>query len=420
MQIPRFGRFVQRNAWLLRNRNTLAIPHSRPRPRLLIDVSVISQRDAQTGIQRVVRALWSEITGGPSADFDIVPVFASSRHGYCEAPSDFLNDCPLAESLAPVTVRAGDIFLGLDLSAQFIPAYRQQLRRWRAAGVRINVVAYDLLPLMRPDFFLPRTVANFKRWFATVARVSDQIFCISRQVARDVREHLPGIQQSDGRRPAVRHLAIGADMSASRPSTGVTEELARLLDRMRFRPTILLVGTVEPRKGYCVALAAFDHLWRNFDGEAPDMVIAGKPGWKARNLQRQLREHPEHGRRLHWVSTVSDEGLCRLYEACRGLLMTSHAEGFGLPLLEAASHRRYALARDLPVFREHNLANVIFFEDDEPRILGEAILQLARRGSRDCPSSTLPTWSQSAEQLLADLGLSSGVPASQNSSAVAL
>lgn len=405
MGIPRFARLLQRTAWLQRHRADFTTRCCGDKRRLLIDISVISQRDAQTGIQRVVRAVWSELSRLQSSLFEVVPVFASSAAGYCEAPVGFLETGRRQVARVPVKVRPNDVFLGLDLSAQLLPDYRRQLRAWRRAGASINIVAYDLLPLMRGDFFDRRTVSNFKRWFEFVARDSDQVFCISRQVGRDVRERLRQLDRFTPGTPAIRYLQMGSDISASRPSAGIGDDVRQLLDRMRFRPTILLVGTVEPRKGYDVALDAFEYLWGNRGGDAPDMVIVGKPGWKTRPLQRRLRSHPEHGRRLHWLTSVSDEGLCRLYEASRGLLMASQAEGFGLPLIEAASHRRYVLARDLPVFREQNLPNASFFEDDDPQVLGQQILELSLKGLHPSPPAVLPTWSDSVHHLVADLGL---------------
>lgn len=416
MRISHLGSFLRRTAWLRRHHADFTASYLGAKPRLLIDVSVITQSDAQTGIQRVVRAVWSELSQSDCL-FDVVPVFATSVKGYCEANPDFLDVPIQPDRHLPLKPRCNDIFLGLDLSTQLIPAYRQQLKAWRNAGVSINVVAYDVLPLIYRDFFERRTVSNFTRWFQFVMNDCDQVFCISRQVSRDIREQLRRVDSDNRGSPAIRYLRMGSDMAASRPSAGIGDDAQQLLDRMQFRPTVLLVGTVEPRKGYDVALDAFEYLWSHFGGEAPDMVIAGKPGWKTAALQSRLRSHPEHGRRLHWIASVSDEGLCRLYEASRGLLMTSHAEGFGLPLIEAASHRRYALARDLPVFREQNLPNVSFFEDDTPQTLGREILHLASRGIHRSPQAVLPTWSESVEQLVADLGLAFGEHAAERTSA---
>ena len=216
-------------------------------------------------------------------------------------------------------------------------------------------------------------------------------------------------------------MKLCGDIAASRPTAGICDDVLRLLDRMRFRPTILMVGTVEPRKAYDVALGCFEHLWNKGMGEAPDLVIVGKPGWKTEALQRRIRGHAEHGRRLHWLDQVSDEGLCALYEACRGLLMTSHAEGFGgLPLVEAVGHRRHVLARSLLVFREQNLPNVSFFDDDSPEALGDLVLKLSAAGL-DRPKQTpnLPDWSESIHDLLMQLGLIDVIQAPEASRAIA-
>ena len=123
------------------------------------------EHDAQTGIQRVVRAVWSELRKHQSSHFDLTPVYATHRRGYCYAPIDFLENrgAPLPQE--PVCARLNDRFLGLDLAAQFLPKYRPQLRAWRAAGASIHLIVYDVLPLIRPDFFNPSTVGHFNCWF---------------------------------------------------------------------------------------------------------------------------------------------------------------------------------------------------------------------------------------------------------------
>jgi glycosyltransferase involved in cell wall biosynthesis len=147
-------------------------------------------------------------------------------------------------------------------------------------------------------------------------------------------------------------------------------------------------------------------LWRTGADNAPDLVIAGKPGWKTNALQRSIDTHPLQGKRIHWLKAASDEALCRLYGECAGLLIASYGEGFGLPLVEAAMFERKVLARDLPVFREQRLPNVTFFRDDDPAVLGAAIMELADpRKSRTAPVANLPTWSDCVDGLLREMGI---------------
>lgn len=391
-----------RNAWLWRNKSAFGKPAAAERPRLLVDVSGIIRHDAQTGIQRVVRAVWSELRNRSGDCFEALPVYATNTHGYCYAPVDFLESAKTQRSNEPVSARRGDKFLGLDLATHLLPKYRRQLRAWRAHGATVHMVVYDLLPLQHPEWFTPTLVGHFRKWYEVLADEADGAVCISDHVAFELRNRI----QHRGDRPLrVGRLQMGADISASVPSTGVCAETKLVLERLRFRPAILMVGTVEPRKGYDAAVAAFEFLWRTRP-DAPELVIVGKPGWKTKEFQATLRSHPELGRRLHWLEAVSDEALCLLYGACSGVLMASRGEGFGLPLIEAAMHRRHVLARDLPVFREQRLPNVIHFSDERPEALGAQLMELARLGQRQAaPCAQLAHWNDCVDGLLAELGL---------------
>jgi glycosyltransferase involved in cell wall biosynthesis len=403
--IRRIAAAGARNAWLWRNRSAFAEIGCAEQPRLLVDVSAIIRHDAQTGIQRVVRAVWSELSRRDGNGFVLQPVFASGSSGYCYAPAGFLGSkgSRIAE---PAKVWRGDKFLGLDLAAHLLPHYRRQLNAWKSNGATIHLLVYDLLPLLRPDWFTSASVSNFRKWYDVLKNDADQAICISDQVANDLRQRIAGGGQPG---PLIARIQMGADIAASVPSTGVSVEVSEVLDRLRFRPGVLMVGTIEPRKGYEAALAAFEWIWSNRSPDAPDLIIVGKPGWKTPGLQTKLREHPQAGGRLHWLTNVSDEALCKLYEASAGVLVASYAEGFGLPLLEANMFRRHVLARDLPVFREQRLSNVKFFDDDGVVALGNQVMQLVAAGKREAaPTAALPSWSQCVDELLRRLGIEDG------------
>jgi len=66
-----------RRAWSWWHRNSFRESFEAQRPRLLVDVSAVMKSDAQTGIQRVVRAVWSELNRRKDCAFEVVPVYAS-------------------------------------------------------------------------------------------------------------------------------------------------------------------------------------------------------------------------------------------------------------------------------------------------------------------------------------------------------
>lgn len=404
MQLSRIAAVAARHTWLWRNRRDFARSASGNVPRVLVDVSAIYRQDAQTGIQRVVRAVWAELRRRSGSEFEAIPVVATGTAGYCYADSGFLGQqCNVISSNV---ARAGptDIFLALDLAAHLLPKYRSQVRAWRRNGAAIKVVVYDLLPLTHPKWFTSTAVRNFRSWFRFLAAEADQAICISETVRGELRRML---SLTEGRSSLkLSRMELAGDIGASVPSVGVDSESAAVLERMRLRPSILMVGTVEPRKGYDFALSAFEHLWRTHPSAAPDLVIVGKPGWKTAPLQERIRSHSEHGRRLHWLTQVSDEALCKFYEHCRGVFVPSYDEGFGLPLIEAAMARRRVLARDLPVFREQSHSNLLFFDNDaDPPAVGEQLVKLTKLGRSTISDISLPSWKTCVDGLLRQIGI---------------
>jgi glycosyltransferase involved in cell wall biosynthesis len=402
-RVVRVADIGARRAWLWRNRFRFGCAGNNEQSRVLVDVSAIMRHDAQTGIQRVVRGVWSELSARNGDGFLAQPVYATNRQGYCYAPADFLESRPRRLKGEPVGLAPGDKFLGLDLSAHLLPKYRQQLRAWRKHGGSVHVVVYDLLPLERPEWFTEAASNHFRKWTELLASEVDDAICISDQVARQL-----GVKLNGTAGPRIGRLHMGADISASRPSTGLSNDVRAALERMRECPTILMVGTIEPRKGYEVALNAFEYLWQTNPADAANLVIVGKSGWMTSALQNRLLSHPDLGTRLSWLDRVSDEGLGLLYEAARGVLVTSRGEGFGLPLIEATTHRRHVLARDLPVFREQCLPNVLYFEDDSPPALARHLIDLLHASVRRPSAVDLPTWGDSVDRLLVEIGVGAG------------
>jgi glycosyltransferase involved in cell wall biosynthesis len=298
-----------------------------------------------------------------------------------------------------VTTGPEDKFLGLDLSTHLLPAYRKQLSAWTANGTCIALLVYDLLPLSRPEWFSARAVNSFRKWFEILKNDAHLAICISNEVAADFQRR---VESKQGRGPLIGTIRMGADIAASLPSIGLSPHARQFLERTRFRDYVLMVGTVEPRKGYHFALQVFEHLWRKSPNSAPDLVIAGKAGWKTGHLQQALRSHPQRGKRLHWLQDASDEALCRLYRGCSGVFVASYGEGFGLPLVEAAMFKKPVLARSLGVFCEHGLGNVSFFHDDSIDLVGDLLMQLGKRECR-IDRTTLPTWNTCVDDLLSQL-----------------
>lgn len=389
-----------------------AVSPAPPKRRLLVDVSNLIRSDARTGIQRVVRAMLGQLAQHSGSTYVLQPVFASRDHGYCLAqfdPADgrVIPARPDDADLFRLAVSPHDVFLGLDLAANIIPYVEDEFISWRRQGVSVNFVIYDLLPHLKPKWFQSSTVRNYRRWLGVLARQSDRCLCISQTVSKELAGLIPDMSRSNN--PWLIHpFPLGADLSASFPTSGLPTAMPELREWMTRHQVILCVGTVEPRKGHDQALAAVAHIWCNNPQSDIALLFVGRPGWMTGDLQRRIRQHPEFGQRLRWLECVSDELLGEIYGKVHSLLAVSRGEGFGLPIVEALGYGLPVLARDLPVFREIGSGMIAFFSEETARGLAARLLEWVESpcGSALAGSKKVPTWSESAIEVLRILGLS--------------
>jgi glycosyltransferase involved in cell wall biosynthesis len=97
-------------------------------------------------------------------------------------------------------------------------------------------------------------------------------------------------------------------------------------------PYVLFVGTVEPRKGLDVLLAAFAEV-AACDNEI-ELWIAGQAGWGTTSIDLAIATHP-YASRIKRLGFVAEAVLPALYRRARVVAYPSRGEGFGLPVLEA-------------------------------------------------------------------------------------
>ena len=374
------------------------------RHQLLVDITAIVNTDLKTGIQRVVRSVLWELLKTPPAGIHVEPVYCTGEDGYRYARKfmSTLLGCDADHwQDDPIETRPDDCLLGLDFDPSLISHHRSLFCDLRNRGVRIFFVVYDLLPILRPDCF-PKTAARpFQSWIETVTSVSEGLMCISRSVADELLTWLKGVDLGSRRPLKVGYFHLGADIAASLPTHGIEKGFEEALARMSKAPVFLMVGTVEPRKGHAQTLAAFEQLWAR--KVKARLVIVGTCGWMVEALSKRLRKHEQLGENLFWFEKATDEMLVQLYEQASAMVIASEAEGFGLPLIEAAQHKLPIIARDIPVFREIAGEHALYFSGTAPDDLARAIQRwLALFNKGEAPSAeNMPwqTWTDTADQI---------------------
>lgn len=373
--------------------------------RFYVDISTLVHADHATGIQRVTRAIGSELLKKSNSDYDFSYVMSYAGHEkfyHVTQKSDgFLLPRQGEESDFSVDFSCGDIVLILDLHPGSLISKNNFIQKLQLRGVAVAVVVYDLLPIEFPDYFVSELSLEFKSWLDVVA-LADHALCISRDVSIRLANYFSENKTTKNYFLKINHFSLGADIENSSPSMGMPIGAKKLIKQLKSTVSFLMVGTVEPRKAHGFVLDAFEELWNR--GFSCNLVIVGKRGWRNEELIKRLEGHEKKGSRLFWLEGISDEYLGRIYDSAKCLIAASLNEGFGLPLIEAAQHKLPIIARDIPVFREVAGEHAFYFDGLEPQDLAGAIERwLALYASGQHPrSDAMPwlTWAQSAQQLL--------------------
>lgn len=137
---------------------------------------------------------------------------------------------------------------------------------------------------------------------------------------------------------------------------------------------MLFVGTIEPRKNVSMLLEAYQQLQN-----PPPLVLVGRTGWLYEEIVKQIHQAQANGYAIIWRDDIRDEELVSLYQHAELLVLPSHYEGFGFPVLEAMACGTPAIAS--------NISSL-------PEVAGDSALLV--------PPSDLSAWVDAIKQGLTD------------------
>ena len=285
-----------------------------PAVRILLDYRPALRE--RTGVGEYAHQLAAALTGLLHAD-DELSLFSSSWKDRlmgtrvpgaqvidARVPVRVLNAAWHRLGWPPVEQFAGAIDIAHSMHPLLMPTRR---------AARI-VTVHDLDFLDHPE----RTRAEIRRDYASLspahAQRADAVVAVSRFTAAEVERRL-GV-------PGDRIFVVSSGAPAWTPRA-----------EQPSRGPILFVGTLEPRKNVGTLLDAYRLLLDRVP-DAPPLWLAGGAGNAAAPWLHAIAQPPLAGRVVH-LGYVADDRRHELYSQASMLVLPSHLEGFGLPVLEA-------------------------------------------------------------------------------------
>lgn len=295
------------------------------------------------------------------------------------------------------TFGPGQVFHMLSPFELGVPLGELWPRAAAAAGTRLVVTVYDLIPELFPDIYLIDP-GQRRRYRARreLIRAADHIVTLSRSAADDVVAHL-GV-------PADRVTIVGAATAAvfSPPDDRQEAQAAAVAVVPGLQlPFVVYNGAVEPRKNMEGLLEAFALLPADLRNEW-QLVLVCKMDDGARRHYLTRAEQLGIGGRLLLTGFVPDQDLALLYQAADLAVCPSLYEGYGLPVAEATACGAPAIASNTSSLVELVAPGATFDPhrpDSIAAAIAAALTDAAQRARlEEWSARPTPTWDDVADR----------------------
>lgn len=251
------------------------------------------------------------------------------------------------------------------------------------SGLKRMVMLHDTIPLDHPEFTRSGQSERFRNRFMTALSLADQIISISSTTANSIEYWRKRL--AIARNPPVTIAHIGTTLTPPND-----QEVPP--DLMISSPFFVSLGTIEPRKNHRLLLDVWDIFARTLPPEKiPYLLIIGRRGWENHDVFSRL-DHLSPNSPIIERADLSDGAVAALISKSHGLLMPSRAEGFGLPLTEAAGRGVPVFSAPIPSACELLGEYARYLSPDDPEEWVKELTSICKTLPSQVKLFTIPSW----------------------------
>jgi glycosyltransferase involved in cell wall biosynthesis len=261
-------------------------------------------------------------------------------------------------------------------------------------GHSLVVTVHDTVPWTHPETLTKRGAAWHRKVIGRAVNQASAIVVPTSTVSAELTQHAPGLAR-------VHVVGHGVPQALAQPPDA--EAADRVRHRLRLPDRyVLVVGTMEPRKGLDVLISAMARP------SAPDLplVVVGPTGWGKVSPTAFAQRHGLAAERLHLLGELTDTELAVVLYGATVLVAPSLAEGFGLPVLEAMAAGVPVVHSDAPALIEVAGGTGFLARRSDPPALVSALRTVlddpARTAAKVAAAQRRAarfTWTHAAEQM---------------------
>lgn len=244
----------------------------------------------------------------------------------------------------------GAIYLNISQLGYAAPLMVPWLRK--RPDIRAVYLMHDVIPIETPEFVAPIGTRLALKMLDVVRRHADGLIFTTQAAAGAVQRALGAAQPS-------------AMLTLGLPIAPVFLQAEPEDTNLRAERYFIVCGAIDVRKNHLLLLDVWRELYRRHGVHTPKLVVAGAASVAAAPILDALENCGPLRPYIILVSGLASPGMRRLMAHARALLLPSHAEGFGLPVIEALALGTPVVASDLPALREVAGAHGIFRSTDD-------------------------------------------------------
>lgn len=384
-----------------------------PQGSVVADVSGTLEAPFTTGIQRVVMETVSRWV----RDHGAVPVawtadFRALRRITADEAERLRERRPRRGSPEPVpddevVVPWRCTFLEPEVLAE-LPRSAGVRSLAQYAGCRTGAITHDCIPITFSETLIEWFGDTFAQHLSAL-REFDRLAPVSEASATEHRGWRRALSATGRPGPAIDAVPLPSEV---RLSTETELDAARRRFVVEGMPTVLVVGSSEPRKNHLAVLYAAEVLWRR--GHRFGLTFIGGRAWGSDLFARKADELAAACRPIDIATGVGDAQLWAAYRVSRFTVFPSLAEGFGLPAAESLACGTPTITSNFGSMKEVAAAGgalLVDPRDDEQIVdtmerllVDDALLERLRCEARERPIRTWDTYASETWNLLVTSG----------------
>ncbi len=250
------------------------------------------------------------------------------------------------------------------------PAYAVPMQYNRPSIITVH----DLAIYKHLSWFPPKQKFSTRILVPSSVKRAEKVIAVSNATAKALKQ----IFKTPNSKIQVIHEGFAKEQRLNKKKRDAIKKKFGINDRF-----IFFVGTIEPRKNIANLVKAFDHFMNENYKRHQDiqLVIAGGKGWKHQHIFRTIAR-AKWSANIRVIGYISHEEKIALLESSLFFAFPSHWEGFGLPVLEAASLGVPVLTSKTSSLPEVADGGAIYVRPDSVRSIQKGITTLVRGAAK--------------------------------------